>query len=152
MVRLDDDALRAARLIAEQRLPGVAVVDSTGHPVAVLPGSQVVRFVVPEYVLEDPSLARVFDEGSADSCGAMLRGRRVGELLPPPGSRVELAAVSGSATVLECAATMARLRSPLLVVTDGDEVHGLLTAAHVLEILLPSVDGTAGRAGGAGDR
>ena len=32
---------------------------------------------------------------------------------------------------------MARLRSPLLVVADGDTVHGVLTAPHLLEILLP---------------
>lgn len=139
VVRVDDDALRAARLIAEQRLPGVAVVDRAGHPVAVLPASQVVRFVVPGYVQEDPSLARVFDEGSADACARSLRGKRVGDLLPAPERRVELAVVRGSANVMECAATMARLRSPLLIVADGDVVHGLLTASHVLEMLLPSV-------------
>jgi CBS domain-containing protein len=51
---------------------------------------------------------------------------------------VELAAVDGDTTVLECAAEMARLRSPLLVVVDGDgHVLGLLTASHLLEKLLP---------------
>jgi CBS domain containing-hemolysin-like protein len=36
---------------------------------------------------------------------------------------------------------MARLRSPLLVVLDGHGgVHGLLTASHLLEVLLPAED------------
>jgi hypothetical protein len=31
---------------------------------------------------------------------------------------------------------MARLRSPVVVVIDDGHVHGLLTAAHLLEVLL----------------
>jgi CBS domain-containing protein len=63
-VRPDSDALVAAQLIASHRLPGVAVVDADGTPVAVLPASQVLRFVVPTYNQEDPRLARVVDEAS----------------------------------------------------------------------------------------
>jgi CBS domain-containing protein len=134
-----DPALAAARLIAERRLPGIAVVDAAGHPVAVLPASQVLRFVVPDYVQQDPTLARVVDEAGADRlCVQRLAGERVGDLLPPSRHRVELAAVDGDATVLECAAVMARLRSPLLVVVEDRQVRGLVTAAHLLEALLPA--------------
>jgi CBS domain-containing protein len=141
----DDSALVAARLIAERRLPGLAVVDAGGHPVAVLPASQVLRFVVPDYVQEDPALARVVDEAGAERlCLDRLSGERVRDLLPPAHQRVELAAVKGDATVLGCAAVMARLRSPVLVVTDGGKVTGLLTAAHLLEVLLPAGDAEAG--------
>lgn len=139
-VTMDDGADHVARLIAEQRLPGVAVLDK-GKPVAVLTASQVVRFVVPEYVQEDPSLARVLDERTADSCADELAKHTVRDLLPSHGSRVPLAMVAGDATVVECAAVMARMRSPLLVVADGKGrdgvvVHGLLTASHLLEVLL----------------
>ena len=54
----DDSALAAARLIAARRLPGIAVVDAGGRPVAVLPASQVLRSVVPGYVQEDPALLK----------------------------------------------------------------------------------------------
>ena len=106
---------------------------------AVLPASQFLRCVVPAYIQEDPSLARVFGEAEADTmCADGLTGRRVRDLLPGKGHRVELASVDGDATVVECAAEMARLRSPLLVVVDeGDQVRGLLTASHLLEMLLP---------------
>ena len=104
-----------------------------------LPASQVLRSVVPGYVQEDPPLARVMDEAGAERlCMESLAGERVGDLLPASRHRVELAAVHGDATVLECAAVMARLRSPLLVVVDDGRVRGLLTAAHLLEVLLRS--------------
>ncbi|MCA1836616.1 MAG: CBS domain-containing protein [Actinobacteria bacterium] len=44
--------------------------------------------------------------------------------------------MSGDATVIECAAMMARLHSPLLVVSDDDGVHGVVTASHLLEVIL----------------
>jgi CBS domain-containing protein len=136
LVRLSDDALEAARLIARRRLPGVVVVDADRHAVTVLPGSQVLRFVVPGYVQDDPSLARVYDERAADACVSALGGRTVHELLPREDKPHELPKVSGEATVIECAATMARLHSPLLVVSDDDRIHGVLTASHLLEVLL----------------
>jgi CBS domain-containing protein len=138
----DDLAWDAARLVAAHRLPGIAVVDPDGRPVAVLPATQVLRSVVPPYIQDDPSLARVFGEADADRlCAEGLTGKRVRDLLPGRGHRVELAGVDGDATVVECAAEMARLRSPLLVVVDDDgHVHGLLTASHLLEKLLPDRD------------
>ena len=136
-MQLTDDALTAARLIAEQRRPGVVVVDADNKPVTVLPGSQVLRFIVPGYVQEDPSLARVYDErGGAEACVTKLRGRTVKELLPPKEKRYELPRVSGDATLIECAAMMARLHSPLLLVSDDDTVHGVVTTSHLLDVIL----------------
>jgi len=43
-------------------LPGIVVIGDDGCPQAVLPASQVVRFIVPKYVQDDPSLAGVLDE------------------------------------------------------------------------------------------
>ncbi len=141
----DDLAWDAARLIAANRLPGIAVVDRDGRPVAVLPASQVLRWVVPAYIQDDPSLARVLGESDADRlCADGLTGKHVRDLLPGKGHRIELAAVDGDATVVECAAEMARLRSPFLVVVDEDgHVHGLLTASHLLEKLLPDQPASA---------
>ena len=140
----DDAAWHAARLLAAHRLPGIAVVDPDGHPVAVLTAAQVLRWVVPAYVQDDPSLARVFGEADADRmCAEELGGKQVRDLLPAKGHRVELARVDGDATVVECAADMARLRSPLLIVVDDGQVRGLLTASHLLGKLLPDSTGDA---------
>jgi CBS domain-containing protein len=141
----DDAAWDAARLIVAHRLPGIAVVDPHGRPVAVLPAAQVLRSVIPAYIQDDPSLARVFGEADADRISAEgLDGKRVRDLLPKSAHRVELADVDDDATVVECAAEMARLRSPLLVVVGaGGQVHGIITASHLLEMVLPDQPASA---------
>lgn len=137
MAHLDDDAYTAVRAMASQRRPGVVIMGEGGVPLHVLPGTQVLRFLVPRYVQDDPALARVFDESDAiEACVEKLSGRAVRELLPPKEKRTEPAVVDGDATVMECAALMVRLRSPLLVVADGDVVHGVITASHLLDRLL----------------
>jgi CBS domain-containing protein len=144
LVRLTDPALNAARLIADQHRPAVVVVDDDGQPVTVLPGSQVLRFSVPGYVQDDPSLARVYDErGGAEVCVANLAKRTVKEVLPAKDKRYELPVVSGNATVLECAATMARLHTPLVVVIDDDTIHGVVTASHLLAAILDAPESPA---------
>ena len=135
-IQVSDPALDAARLIGSARLPGVVVVDPEGVPVTVLPGSQVLKFVIPAYIQEDPSLARVFDERGADECVSRLEGRSVGDLLPPRDHRQELPVVDPDATVIECAAVMARLRSPLLVVQSDQHILGVVTASRLLDVLI----------------
>jgi CBS domain-containing protein len=74
VVGVDSSALEAATLLARNRLPGLIVTDGKGRPHAVLPASQVVRFLVPTYVQGDPSLARVIDEPDADRIAGKLSG------------------------------------------------------------------------------
>ena len=54
VVGLDDDARQAVELLATRRLPGLIVTQADGRPCCVLPASQVVRFLVPSYVQDDP--------------------------------------------------------------------------------------------------
>src|ERR1700752_3332615 len=79
VITVDSDALDAARLLAEHRLPGIVVTDRSGKPFAVLPASQVVRFIVPRYVQDDPSLAGVLNESAADRAAEKLGGKTVRE-------------------------------------------------------------------------
>lgn len=134
VVSLDSPALEAARLLMERGLPGLIVTDVDGRPHSVLPGSQVLRFLVPQYVQDDPSLARVYDEAHADRLCAKLADRTVRDLLPT--KRVELPVVTGDDTALEIAALMARMRSPLVAVVEGDTLLGAVTVAGLLEQLL----------------
>jgi predicted transcriptional regulator len=132
VISLDADAAEAARLLATHRLPGLIVTDERGRPVAILPGSQVVRFLVPKYVQDDPALARVVDESLADRLADKLAGTTVRKLLPEPPP--ELPVVKADDTVLEIAALMARLRCPLVAVVDGDRIVGAITASRLLEL------------------
>lgn len=131
---LDSEALDAARLMAVHRLPGLVVTDEHGKPHSVLGASQVVQFLVPSYVLDDPSLAGVIDEQFADRAADKLTGHRVRELLPR--ERTELAVANADDTIIEVAAVMASLRCPLVAVTDGDRVIGVITASRLLEFAL----------------
>ncbi|MEU8341204.1 CBS domain-containing protein [Actinomadura meyerae] len=141
-VTKDDSAMDAARLLAAQGLPGIVVVDGRRRAVAVLPGSRLVRQIVPPHVRDDAALARVYDERHADRLCAPLAGRTVADLLEPEGA--PLPVVDPGATVMEIASVMAGARSPLVAVSD-DERHpekgaviGVITAAHLLERVLPA--------------
>jgi CBS domain-containing protein len=111
-------------------MPGLVVAETDGTPKAVLPASQVVRFMVPDYVQQDPGLARAIGEKAADRIADRLRTATVGQLLPErPG---ELAVLKSDDTVLELAAVMARLRSPLCAVVADGKIVGVVTAARLL--------------------
>jgi CBS domain-containing protein len=134
LVDLDTSALAAARLLAERRLPALVVIESDGSPHSILPASQVVRFLVPGYVQDDPSLARVMNESMADHAADRLASKRVRDLLPT--ERRELAAVNHDDTIIEVAAIMARLRCPLAAVMKGDRLIGVISASRLLELAL----------------
>ncbi len=133
VVGVDTSALVAARLIAGDRLPGLVVTDRDGTPKAVLPASEVVRFLVPDYVQDDPTLAGVLGEVPTEWLAGRLRKATVAELLPVRPA--ELAVLQSDDTLVELAATMARLRSPLCAVMDGKRVLGVVTAARLLELV-----------------
>lgn len=133
-VDIGSDALEAARLLGEYHLPGLVVTADGGRPVAVLPASQVVRFVIPDYVRDDPPLARVLNEKTADRIATELAGRTVADMLAdrPTG----LPVLHASDTLLELAALMARLRSPLVAIVEDSRLLGVVTAARLLALAL----------------
>lgn len=134
VVAVDSDALEAARLLAEHRLPGLVVTDSAGKPCAVLPASQVVRFIIPGYIQDDPSLAGVLSETVADRAAEKLRGKTVRDVLPEHLHDMPTAAATE--TLIEVASAMARLRSPLIAVVKDGKLHGVITASRLLAAAL----------------
>ncbi|WP_188193166.1 CBS domain-containing protein [Nonomuraea sp. SYSU D8015] len=133
-VTLDSPALDAAKLLAEQDLPGLIIVDDDRRPLSILPGTQVLRLAVPPYCQDDPALARVVDEAHADLFLRRLGDKTVRECLPEQPR--ELPVADMKATVLELAALMARTRSPLTAVVDGE---GRLAGAVTLQSLMDHV-------------
>jgi CBS domain-containing protein len=137
-VGLRTNALTAARTMGDQRLPGLIVCEEDGRPYTILGGSQVVRFMIPAFVQDDPTLARVYDETASEKLMTRLSGRTVQDLLPERRDRDELPIVDEDATILEVAAMMARMRSPLVAVVDGDRVVGAVTVSRLFEVLFPA--------------
>ncbi|MFI6366215.1 CBS domain-containing protein [Nocardia sp. NPDC050630] len=135
-VTMDSEALAAARLLAEHRLPGIVVTDADQVPRAVLPASQVVRFLVPGYVQDDPSLAGVLSESVADRIAEALQGKTVGQLLPESTGKPIVPVARADDTVVEVAALMARCRCPLIAVVEGKRMIGVITASRLLQVAL----------------
>ncbi len=135
-VRIDSDALDAARTLAEHNLPGILVTDTSRKSYAVLPASEVLRFIVPRYVQEDPSLAAVLSESMGDHAAERLRGKTVRDVLPE--RLLNIPAVDAHDTIIAVAAAMARLRSPLIAVTKNGNLHGVITASRLLAAALKS--------------
>ncbi|QGV77155.1 CBS domain-containing protein [Streptomyces ficellus] len=135
-VTTDDDALDAARLLAENSLPALLVLDADGLPHAIVPGSQLLRRLVPAYAVDDPLLASTVDDREV---AESLAGLTVAEwvprrLFPPPY-------VGPDATAMEVAALMSRTHSPLVAVIEreGDgrvRLLGTVTAARLVRYLL----------------
>jgi CBS domain-containing protein len=134
VVSIDSSALAAARMLAEHRLPGIVVTDASGKPYAVLPASQVVRFIVPQYVQDDPALAGVLDESMADRASDKLGSKTVRDVLPE--HLLNVPSAHADDTIIEVAALMARLRSPLIAVMKDGEMCGVITASRLLAAAL----------------
>jgi len=134
VVTVDTSALEAAAMLAEGRLPGIVVTDSSGKPFAILPASQVVRFIVPRYVQDDPALAGVLGEKVADHAADKLNGKTVRDVLPD--HLINVPAAQADDTIIEVAALMARWRSPLIAVMKDGRMHGVITASRLLAAAL----------------
>jgi CBS domain-containing protein len=78
-------------------------------------------------------------EVSADKLAERLRRATVADLLPE--KPVELAVVNADDTLVEVAAIMARLRSPLCAVIENHRIIGVITAAHLLDLVCGDVQG-----------
>lgn len=139
-VTVDDPVAHAVRLMAVRRLPGLIVVDDRSRPVAVLPGTQVLRLAIPQSFQGDPALARTIDEGHADLFWHELSNLTVGDCLPRPAPK--LVTVAPGATLLEVATLMARHHSPLLAVAEpGGGLIGGITLDRLLTSLAVSGPG-----------
>jgi CBS-domain-containing membrane protein len=141
-VRLSTAATDAARLLADRKLPGLIVVDDHDHPVAILPGSQLLRWIIPAYVQDDPALARVMDEESSDRLCEAIADRTVQDILSRKKS--VLPVVLAEDTGIEIAAIMAKEHSPIVAVVEDRSptatLIGAVSVAHLLEMLLPADD------------
>lgn len=142
VVELSTAAVTAARTMGELRHPGLIVVDDEGRPHTILPGSQVLRFMIPTYVQDDPALARVYDEKRAQELLTHLSDKTVRDLLPKRQDRSELPIVDQDATTLEIAAVMVGMHSPIVAVLDeAGRLLGAVTISRLFEVLFPASSG-----------
>lgn len=142
IVTRSTDALEAARVIAEHRLAGLIVADDDGVPVAVVPGTQVLKLVVPRYVREDPQLAHVYDEAGANELCAALRGKTVAALFDSDEIETRsLPSVLPDDTLVEIAMVMIETHSPVVVVRARDGTYsGAITFARAMAAIAAAAE------------
>ncbi len=121
MVRRATTGAEAARVIAEYRLSGLVVAGDDGVPIAVIPGSQILSLVLPQYVRDEPNLAHAYDELGADElCGALNRAT-IGELLEAKRlTATKPPSVLPEDTLIEIASAMDAGHTPVILVIDRD--------------------------------
>lgn len=124
----------AIQMLARLELPGLIVVDNENHPTAVLHRVDVLRMAVPQYCQDDPTLARVIDEATADVFAQQLGDATVARALLDNARRPTVA--KEDATALEVASLMAQAGVPLVPVVDE---HGVMVGAITLDTLLERV-------------
>jgi CBS domain-containing protein len=134
MVRRETTGAEAARMVAEYRLSALVVADDAGVPIAVVPGSQLLGVVLPQYVRDDPNLAHAYDEQGAEELCRALNEATIGELLDAKhltGTRPP--SVGPEDTLIEIAAVMESNHTPVVLVTGRDRTfHGVITLSRVL--------------------
>lgn len=131
-------ALEAARLIATDNLTALVVADEDHRPVAVMSAVDVLGLLIPGYVLDDMSLAGVFDERGSEEVWAAGSRRLLAELLDDVGVRVrDILVVDADATIVELAAQMADARAQIALVKGSPQDEpGFVQLPAVMEAIL----------------
>lgn len=133
MVTRGTTAREAGRLIATGSRIGLVIANDAGVPEASVSATDVLRLMVPGYILDDFSLAHVLGESAADEVWEHLDHRTIGELVDDDDVPLhDLVVVNADDTVLEIAAAMVEAKSQLALV-------GPLTAGTAAVISLPDV-------------
>lgn len=126
-----DDVLAALQVLARHGLPGLVVADDGGEIVGCISSIDLLRAVLPQYFVDDPSLTRVIDEAHADLVAATLFGTRVEDLLNRGHDRAPR--VGPQASAVELAELMVREESPFALVEREDGgILGIVTANGLL--------------------
>ena len=134
MVALSTTGAEAARVMAEYRLTALVVADEAGVPVQVIPGSQLLRLILPQFVRDDPKLAHAYDEGGAQELCRTLNDTTIGQLLEADRlSGEEPPSVLPQDTLVEIASAMSDAHTPAILVRGRDGTfHGVVTMSRAL--------------------
>ncbi|MDQ6753705.1 MAG: CBS domain-containing protein [Actinomycetota bacterium] len=144
VVRRETTAVEAGRLIAEGSLVGLVVANNDGVPVAILSAVDVLQLMLPDYVLDDPWLAGVFDEKGGGELWEHLDERTIGELMDDDGVTVRgILTIEPDDTLIEIAARMVDARTQIARVSgSANDAPTFVTLPSVMSAILGYWAGT----------
>jgi CBS domain-containing protein len=147
LVKRTTSALVAARLIAKKHLAGLVVTDEAGAPVAIVSSSDVLRLMIPTYVMDDVALSSVFDEKGAEEMWAHVNEHTVGELFDNRKVNVrDVLHVPHDATLVEVAAKMVDAHVQIAVVDGAADEPRFITLPAVMDAILTFCTDAAAKA------
>lgn len=129
---------RATRVIADTGRVGVLLASSDGTPESVISALDVLRLALPEYLIEDSSLARVLDETSVSELLGRLADRTIGDLIADDRVAVrQLGWVGPDATVIEVAGLLVADDSMIVAVHgEAGQPVGVVTLPVLMDAML----------------
>lgn len=146
MVDRDLSVAEASRVIADSGKTGVVVGNGPAGPIGVITALDVLRLALPDYLLEDSSLAATLDEQAIEEMIAPLRDKSLAEVIGDHAVTVhDVPEVDADATTLEVAAVLVSAGCPIAVISDshGDD-RRFVTLAAVLHSVLDTGLGSNG--------
>ncbi|MGO4588543.1 hypothetical protein [Paenarthrobacter sp. 2TAF44] len=115
VIHRETTAVEAGRLIAGGGMVGLVIANDAGTPVAIVSAVDVLQLMIPDYVLDDPSLAGVFDEKGAAELWDVLDRRTIAELIADDRVAVrKILTVDPGDTLIEVAARMVEARTQIV--------------------------------------
>ncbi|QGN32596.1 hypothetical protein [Microlunatus sp. Gsoil 973] len=140
----------ASRVIADSGKTGVVVSDGN-IPMGVITALDVVRLALPEYLLNDPSLAATLDEQAIAEMVAPLREKTLAEVIADRTVRLrDVPEVDADATMVEIAAVLVAAGCAVAFVAGSEEAdERFVTLSTVLEAVLSAGPTQSDPAGGA---
>jgi CBS domain-containing protein len=135
VVQPEDSAGELVLAFRDPDVRAVAVVTEVGEVVGAISDEDMLNAILPSYLLDDATLARVLEEDAATELRRRLEGRRVKDLVE--ADRREHTFVSPDDTLIEVAVAMSRSSDPAVLVVAEGKVLGVIP----VEVLLPALLG-----------
>ncbi len=127
----------AVRLLAQNRSLAVVITDETGTVDAIVSAVEIARLMLPDYLLDDLSLAGVLDDDAIADLFEETDRRTLGEAIDAGELNVRsVETVDADATLVEITARMVDSNTHVVHVCDLDDRPRFITLPIVLEAML----------------
>lgn len=132
-VLADDPVEDLVRALEQPGVRAVAVVTPERELIAFVTQRDLLRALIPPYILESPALGRVLTEDASERFRRSLEGKRVRDVVDV---RRQRHTVNADATLVEVTSIMVRTGDPAVPVVEHDRAVAIITTDDLLRALL----------------